>query len=104
MESPVGQGRYRVVKSEAYLNDWRLGCRDGWINPNADHVTLQYIEDALSRRPWAGPRLPGMPANVRVWSFPRSAVHKRGLVNLLYAVIEDDLVVEMQRLWPVSAS
>ena len=97
----MGRGRYRVDESHQFNRDWSQGVTEGWINPMADPSTLAAIKEILATRPQSGQAQPGLPANVRFYRFPRSAVHNRGRLILRYSVIEDDRRVALERLIPV---
>lgn len=97
------RNRYRVEQSEEFNRDWEKGVSEGWINPMADPVTLMKIKEILSYRPWASRGIvPGLPANVCTITFPRSAVYELGRVQVVYAIIEDDRVVNLRRLYPTT--
>ena len=101
MTPPMRSRRYQVDESLRFRENWSRGVAEGWINPMADPATLQTIRRHLSARPWESGILPGAPANVRIMSFPRSAVSELGRVRLLFSIIEDDRRVVLERLVPI---
>lgn len=101
MALPMGSGRYRVEESPRFRQDWSQGVAEGWINQMADPITLGVIKENLAVRPRSGQEQPGLPANVRFYRFPRSAVYDQGRVILRYSIIEDDRRVMLERLYPV---
>lgn len=101
MALPMGSGRYRVEESPDFGQDWSRGVAEGWINPMADQITLEVIKENLATRPRSGQDQPGLPANVRFYTFPRSAAYDQGRVRLQYSIIEDDRKVMLERLFPV---
>lgn len=94
-------GRYRVEESHQFDQDWSQGVKESWINPMADPSTLAAIKENLATRPLSGQALPGLPANVRFYTFPRSAACDQGHVILWYSIIEDDRTVMLERIFPL---
>ena len=97
----MGSGHYRVDESHQFNQDWSQGVTEGWINPMADSITLGFIKENLATRPLSGQVQHGLPANVRFYTFPRSAAHNWGHVILRYSIIEDDRTVTLERLFPI---
>lgn len=98
-----GQGnRYEVVERESFASDWQRGVEEGWINPMADHITLQAIKERLSGSPWAANPISGWPTNVRTITFPRSIANQQGTVDIYYEILEDDGKVWLERILPTS--
>ena len=94
------RGRYQVEESHQFGLDWSQGVKEGWINPMADPSTLAAIKEILVTRPQSGQIQPGLPANVRFYTFPRSAAYDQGHVILWYSIIEDDRTVMLERISP----
>ena len=92
--------RYEVVERESFAADWERGVEEGWINPMADHVTLQIIKERLSDHPWATRPISGWPANARAITFPRSVVNQQDTVDIYYEILEDDGKVWLERILP----
>ena len=93
---------YDVRERTGFQSDWARGVSEGWINPMADANTLQALRVHLARSPHAAPVIPGLPDNVRLITFPRSATHSLGRVELRYEIVEDDLKVWLESMDPVS--
>ena len=100
MALPMGSSRYRVEESPHFGQDWSRGVAEGWINAMADHVTLGVIKEHLATKPLSGQDQPGLPVNVRFYTFPRS-IAGQGRIILQYSIIEDDRRVMLERLFPV---
>ena len=101
MRTVGGGGVYQVLERESFDADWRRGIEEGWINPMADHVTLQAIKEHLAQHPKATEPIDGLPENVRVIGFPRSARRATGRLEIEYEIIEDDGIVWLVGVNPV---
>ena len=101
MQMPGSGSGYRVEERVSFAADWQRGVEEGWINPMADHVTLQMIKEVLSRMPRTGGHVRGDPENVLVVSFPRSVRYEQGRSEIIYEVLEDDRTVWLERIRPV---
>ena len=93
---------YQVSEREGFNADWERGLAEGWINSMADHVTLQAIKEHLAQSPKAAEPIQGWPENVRIIGFPRSARHESGRLTIEYEIIEDDGIVWLDSIYPVS--
>ncbi len=102
MQRVGGGGVYQVLERESFDADWQRGIEEGWINPMADHATLQIIKERLSRLPWATNPISGWPANVRTITFPRSIANQQNTVDIYYEILEDDGKVWLERILPTS--
>lgn len=100
MQMPGSGSGYRVEERASFAADWQGGVEEGWINPMADHVTLQAIKDRLSHLPWTPNPTPGWPDNVRRLKFPRSVADQRDTVDVIYEILEDDRTVWLERMLP----
>ena len=101
MPLPYRGKRYIVSDRETFQNDWQRGVMEGWINPMTDPTVLGTIREHLAGSPGAAPQIPGLPDNVRVIRFPRSAVHENGRLEIRYEIVEDDGRVWLTAIRPV---
>jgi hypothetical protein len=95
-------GGYRLEERDSFAADWRRGVETGWINPMADHVTLQAVKERLTHSPWTTNPIPSWPDNVRMIRFPRSVADLRNTVDIYYEILEDDRVVWLERILPTN--
>ncbi len=95
MTRPDSRGRYAVIETVDFAEDWSRGGAEGWINPIADSVTLRVIKEALERAPWGPSAADGWADNIRAVSFPMSARNPFGRVRIRYEVVEDDREVRL---------
>ena len=95
MTRPDSRGRYAVIETVDFAEDWSRGVAEGWINPMADSVTLRVIKEALERAPWGPSAADGWADNIRAVSFPMSARNPFGRVRIRYEVVEDDREVRL---------
>ena len=102
MQRAGGGGVYQVLERDSFDADWRRGVEEGWINPMADHVTLQAIKDRLTQLPWAPYPTAEWPNNVRRLTFPRSVADRRDTVDVFYEILEDDRTVWLERILPTT--
>ena len=100
MQRQGGGGLYQVLERASFEADWKRGIEEGWINPMADHVTLQAIRDLLSRTPRATESIYGWPENIRTIKFPRSIMYQIDTVSIYYEILEDDRTVWLERILP----
>lgn len=96
-----GSGVYQVLERESFDADWRRGIGEGWINPMADHVTLQAIKDLLSRTPKTTEAISGWPENLRAVRFPRSIEFQQDPIDTYYEILEDYRTVWLERILPI---
>lgn len=101
MQRAGGGGVYQVLERESFGADWRRGIGEGWINSMADQVTLQAIKEHLAQFPKATEPIDGLPENVRIIGFPRSARRTTGRLEIEYEIIEDDGIVWLVSINPV---
>ena len=102
MSPPDRRRRYTVMQSDLFDSDWRLGIREGWINPMADPSTLDYIKGFLAQSPWAPRRIAEWSDNMRAIDFPRSARDPVGKLRIRYEIIEDDQEVSLLSISPIT--
>ncbi len=100
MQRAGGGGVYQVLERDSFDADWQRGIEEGWINPMADHVTLQAIKDLLSRTPRVTDSVYGRPENIRIIRFPRSIMYRADTVSIYYEILEDDRTVWLERILP----
>ncbi len=101
MQRAGGGGVYQVLERASFDADWRRGVEEGWINPMADHVTLQAIKDLLSRTPRTTDTISGWPENIRAIRFPRSIVSQQDPIDIYYVILENDRTVWLERMLPI---
>ena len=102
MQRAGGGGVYQVLERESFDADRRRGVEEGWINPMADHVTLQAIKGRLASLPWTPNPTAEWPHNVRRLTFPRSVADRRHTVDIVYEILEDDRTVWPERILPTN--
>ena len=102
MPPPSQRRQYRVVESDDFESDWRLGIREGWINLMTDPITLDAIKRFLIQSPWAPSRIPEWSDNMRAIDFPRSARVPIGRLRIRYEIIEDDREVSLLSIRPIT--